>query len=145
MLTDIVFWAIIYPFTKGYKLSFVSSGSNTVWVPFFRKIWISLIWSLFFLAVSILKVDNEYIYSLHVLFWLQLDVCMHSLNAVFLLGDTSLNSLVSFQNWSLRIHNLLPFLLESNGNLLSSLSSDSHCSGLLTLYFGAVFSWLTNG
>ncbi|AAF17656.1 F20B24.10 [Arabidopsis thaliana] len=44
VLTDIVFWAIIYPFTKGYKLSF-------------------------------------------------LDVCMHSLNAVFLLGDTSLNSL----------------------------------------------------
>ncbi|KAL0794555.1 hypothetical protein Bca101_065932 [Brassica carinata] len=45
VLTDIVFWAIIYPFTDGYKLSF-------------------------------------------------LDVCMHSLNAVFLLGDTCLNSLV---------------------------------------------------
>ncbi|CAN8294378.1 unnamed protein product [Cochlearia groenlandica] len=44
VLTDIVFWALIYPFTKGYKLSF-------------------------------------------------LDVCMHSLNAVFLLGDTCLNSL----------------------------------------------------
>ncbi|KAG2267875.1 hypothetical protein Bca52824_062430 [Brassica carinata] len=44
VLTDIVFWAIIYPFTDGYKLSF-------------------------------------------------LDVCMHSLNAVFLLGDTCLNSL----------------------------------------------------
>ncbi|KAL1222817.1 hypothetical protein V5N11_022125 [Cardamine amara subsp. amara] len=43
VLTDIVFWVIIYPFTKGYKLSF-------------------------------------------------LDVCMHSLNAVFLLGDTCLNS-----------------------------------------------------
>ncbi|KAH0877143.1 hypothetical protein HID58_064537 [Brassica napus] len=45
VLTDIVFWALIYPFTNGYKLSF-------------------------------------------------LDVCMHSLNAVFLLGDTCLNSLV---------------------------------------------------
>lgn len=44
VLTDIVFWAIIYPFTDGYRLSF-------------------------------------------------LDVCMHSLNAVFLLGDTCLNSL----------------------------------------------------
>ncbi|CAN7019993.1 unnamed protein product [Brassica rapa subsp. trilocularis] len=44
VLTDIVFWGIIYPFTNGYKLSF-------------------------------------------------LDVCMHSLNAVFLLGDTCLNSL----------------------------------------------------
>ncbi|ESQ35787.1 hypothetical protein EUTSA_v10008229mg [Eutrema salsugineum] len=44
VLTDIVFWALIYPFTKGYRLSF-------------------------------------------------LDVCMHSLNAVFLLGDTCLNSL----------------------------------------------------
>ncbi|CAN6901684.1 unnamed protein product [Brassica oleracea] len=44
VLTDIVFWGLIYPFTKGYRLSF-------------------------------------------------LHVCMHSLNAVFLLGDTCLNSL----------------------------------------------------
>ncbi|EOA36926.1 hypothetical protein CARUB_v10009779mg [Capsella rubella] len=44
VLTDIVFWALLYPFAKGYRLSF-------------------------------------------------LDVCMHSLNAVFLLGDTSLSSL----------------------------------------------------
>lgn len=44
VLTDIVFWGLIYPFTKGYRLSF-------------------------------------------------LHVCMHSVNAVFLLGDTCLNSL----------------------------------------------------
>ncbi|CAH8338881.1 unnamed protein product [Eruca vesicaria subsp. sativa] len=44
VLTDIVFWGLIYPFTKGYRLTF-------------------------------------------------LRVCMHSLNAVFLLGDTCLNSL----------------------------------------------------
>uniref|UniRef100_A0A1J3EWJ7 Transmembrane protein n=1 Tax=Noccaea caerulescens TaxID=107243 RepID=A0A1J3EWJ7_NOCCA len=44
VLTDVVFWGLLYPFTEGYKLSF-------------------------------------------------LDVCMHSLNAVFLLGDTCLNSL----------------------------------------------------
>ncbi|XP_010533942.1 PREDICTED: uncharacterized protein LOC104809601 [Tarenaya hassleriana] len=44
VLTDIVFWLLLYPFTKGSKLSFLAA-------------------------------------------------CMHSLNAVFLLGDTALNAL----------------------------------------------------
>lgn len=30
VLTDVVFWGLLYPFTKGYKLSFVSCCSNTV-------------------------------------------------------------------------------------------------------------------
>lgn len=76
MLTDCVFWFIIFPFltVKDYNLNFVSKSAV------FPN-----------MAPQILT--NEVLIH-RFLLW-QLLIGMHSVNAVFLLGEAALNSLVS--------------------------------------------------
>lgn len=76
------------------------------------------------------------------LFQLQLNVCMHSVNAVFLLGDTILNCLVSLIPlccWWLFISNSFVFNASITNLQLSFPSSVFPCFGLHILFYGRVY------
>lgn len=75
-LTDCVFWFVLVPYLtiKGYNLNFVSSRT--------------VIW-------KVKLFDEGVLFDSSVLSLLQLIINMHTINVVFLLGDTALNCLVS--------------------------------------------------
>lgn len=78
---------------------------------------------------------------------LQLIVSMHSVNAVFLLGETILNNFVSLFPWCLKQMVILHFRLIKiiNLQLVFVGSSGSHSSGLAILFCGQLYLWFSSG
>lgn len=84
MLTDCAFWFIIVPFLtiKDYNINLVSTLSF-------------YIYCLMDIIFNFDLKNKLYCILINWYMW-QLTISMHTINAVFLLGDTALNCLVSF-------------------------------------------------
>lgn len=79
------------------------------------------------------------------LFNLQMDVCLHSLNAVFLLGDASLNCMVIFFWFYFFAYIISLYIPTSNLHLLLNTCRGFQCFDLHILFCGQLYLWFFSG